>query len=222
MLDFSGSFTGVSSGFSSTGSSTTFASLVMYIVYVFVVPSSAVHTTLTVFLPSFKLTSPVPDIVCESSAFSAYTFTFDTSYGTEMLYVVVSDLKLLKSFGFIPNIFKLLLLDFCGSITFIFIVLDTLLDVSSKSTACPDNVIVYSPAFFAEKVAVVIVSLQLLPSLDAPANAILLAIVKSPALDVKSKFQAAASSAFIVIVAVWSISISLLFVVIAVLAPYTT
>ena len=46
-------------------------SLVIYIVYVLVVPFSAVHTTFTVLLPSFSFTVPVPDIFCELSCFSA-------------------------------------------------------------------------------------------------------------------------------------------------------
>ena len=67
-----------SSGFSSSTS----PCLVTFIVYVFLVPSSAVTTTLKAFAPIFNVFLPVPDILAFACCAVAYTSTSVTSSGT--------------------------------------------------------------------------------------------------------------------------------------------
>ena len=98
-----------SSGCSSSVSSS--PSLVTFIVYVFVVPSSAVTTTFKAFAPFWSVFVPVPDIVAPESCAVAYTSTLSTSSGTVTLYVVVPGLNPEKSFGLIPRLLKFALLD---------------------------------------------------------------------------------------------------------------
>ena len=89
-------------------------SLVTLIVYVFVVPSSAVTTTFNAFSPYASVWLPVPNTVAAESCAVAYTSTLSTSSGTVTLYVVVPGVNPEKSFGLIPKLLKFALLDFCS------------------------------------------------------------------------------------------------------------
>ena len=80
--------------------------------YVLVVPSSAVTFTLTVLLPSFKVTFPVPSTFAFLSNGVAYTVTSFTLLGTVVLYSVLSLLNPVKSLGVIPKLLNLASDDF--------------------------------------------------------------------------------------------------------------
>ena len=86
--------------------------LVILIVYVFFVPSSAVTTTENVFLPVSNFLLPVPLIFALEFCAVAYISIVSVSDGTVTSYEVVPSLNPEKSFGLIPKLLKFALLDF--------------------------------------------------------------------------------------------------------------